>query len=214
MLIISSRDTWFVTAIISKVFKLNTPCTQISSGLIPDGWTEWAPWEDCTGECTFVPTTKFRNRTCLLPVSDSKYPNTDSPMSGCPTNGTETRDCHPYWQSGSVNCPIGQKLSLYFLLPANEVWGKVIVFTRVCHSVQGGVGFPACITGHMTSMRVCLQGDLHLGGLPLGLGVGGVVGWPSPTGTRKAGGMHHTAMLSCYKSNLLCLLWLFDLMQF
>ena len=114
LLTISSRDTWFVSAIMSKVFKLNTHRMQISSGLIPDGWTEWSPWEDCTGECTFVPTTKFRNRTCLLPVSDSKYPNTDTPMSGCPTNGTETKDCHPYWQRGSVNCPMGQKLSFCF----------------------------------------------------------------------------------------------------
>ena len=44
------------------------------------------------------------------------------------------------------------------------------VFTRTCHSVRGG-GFPACITGHMTSIQevglpiwwVCLQGGLHPG---------------------------------------------------
>ena len=52
---------------------------------------------------------------------------------------------------------------------------------------KGGVGFPACITGHMTS----IQGGLPMGGLhPGGLG--------RPPGTRKAGGTHITGMLSCY----------------
>ena len=39
---------------------------------------------------------------------------------------------------------IGQNL----LLPANEVWGKVM-FSQVFLCLQG-VGFSACITGHMT----------------------------------------------------------------
>ena len=46
----------------------------------------------------------------------------------------------------------------------------------------GGVGFPACITGHMTSLRqeglpaqgVCLQGGLHPGDLPMGMSACGL----------------------------------------
>ena len=66
------------------------------------------------------------------------------------------------------------------------------------------VGFPACITGHMTS----IQGGLHPGGLPPGgLPPGGLhpggrglpprgLGRP-PAETRKASGTHPTGMLSC-----------------
>ena len=50
--------------------------------------------------------------------------------------------------------------------------GKVIFFTLVCYSFRGeglGVGFPACITGHMTG--VCIQREgLHLGRLCVGDG--------------------------------------------
>ena len=47
------------------------------------------------------------------------------------------------------------------------------VFTRTCHSVRGaGGGFPACITGHMTSIQevglptwwVCLRGGVCIQG--------------------------------------------------
>ena len=52
---------------------------------------------------------------------------------------------------------------LAFLPPANEILGKVMFFTRVCHSVHwDGVGFLACITGYMNSMQ---GGGLHPGGL-------------------------------------------------
>ena len=42
----------------------------------------------------------------------------------------------------------------FLLQPANEVWGKVII-SQACvipsvHRKGWGVGFPACITGHMT----------------------------------------------------------------
>ena len=56
------------------------------------------------------------------------------------------------------------------LPPANEVWGKVMFFTPVCHSVysEQGVGFPACITGQMTSLQgVCFWEDFLLGGVCL-----------------------------------------------
>ena len=43
-----------------------------------------------------------------------------------------------------------------FLTPANEVWGKVM-FSEVFVCPQKGLGFSACITGHMT-------GGLHPGG--------------------------------------------------
>ena len=54
------------------------------------------------------------------------------------------------------------------LPPANEVWGKVM-FSQVFVCPQGGgwrlaVGFPACITGHMTRWkRVCIQGSSSAG---------------------------------------------------
>ena len=55
---------------------------------------------------------------------------------------------------------------------------RVILFSR-------GVGFPACITGHRTS----------IGGGGGGLSTGG---WADPPpGTRKVGGTHPIEMLSC-----------------
>ena len=46
------------------------------------------------------------------------------------------------------------------------------VFTCVCNYVHMGVGFPACITDHLT------RGGLHTGGLhPGGLGIQGVCIW-------------------------------------
>ena len=71
------------------------------------------------------------------------------------------------------------KLILYIislsLPPENEVWGKV-TFSQasVILSTGGRVGFPACITGHMTrgsasrgsaSEGVCITGALHPGQL-------------------------------------------------
>ena len=81
--------------------------------------------------------------------------------------------------------------------------GQGNVFTGVCLSTGEGVGFPACITGHMTGggrsasggEGVCIQGE---GGLhPEG------VGQTPPTGTRKAAGTHPNGMFSCL--NMLCL---------
>ena len=92
--------------------------------------------------------------------------------------------------------------------------GQGFIFTRVCHSVHkggGGVGFTACITGHMT-------GGLHLegmnpGGLYSGVSAsGGGVGQPTggsassgglgrhslPQLLRDTGGTHPTGMLCCY----------------
>ena len=61
---------------------------------------------------------------------------------------------------------------LIYLSPLiNKVWGKVM-FSQVCHVCPRdgeGVGFPACITGHMTGV-----GGLHPGGL----------GTPPPTHTQ------------------------------
>ena len=36
------------------------------------------------------------------------------------------------------------------LPPANEVWGKVIFFTCICHSVNGGVGLTSQHGSHVT----------------------------------------------------------------
>ena len=51
-----------------------------------------------------------------------------------------------------------------YLPPANKVWGKVIFFTSLSHSLcpRGGcgVGFPACTTGDMTR-GICIQGGLY-----------------------------------------------------
>ena len=59
-------------------------------------------------------------------------------------------------------------------------WGQGNIFTGVCLSTGRGVGFPACITCHMTggsaSRGVCLQGrgfasrgDMHPGGSASGV---------------------------------------------
>ena len=53
--------------------------------------------------------------------------------------------------------------SRFFTTPKWSL-GQGNIFTCVCHSVQMGSGFPACITGHMASIGgsafrgVCLQG--------------------------------------------------------
>ena len=67
---------------------------------------------------------------------------------------------------------------------------------------EGGVGFPACITGHMNRGRGsapggdCIQGmEVYIGGECLH---GGGQSWVDPpAGTRKASGTHPTGMLPC-----------------
>ena len=57
-----------------------------------------------------------------------------------------------------------------------------------------GVGFPACITCHMTrGWGVCIQGE---GGLHP-KGEGGLHPGGRQTGTGKVGGTHPTGMLPC-----------------
>ena len=83
----------------------------------------------------------------------------------------------------------------YLLTARKRSLGQGNVFTGVFLSMGGGVGgfgFPACITGHMPSIR---GGGLHPGGSAYG---GGGLGWADPPGTRKAGGTHPTGMLSCF----------------
>ena len=60
--------------------------------------------------------------------------------------------------------------------------GQGNIFTSVCHSVHRGVGFPACITGHMTrrslhlgrsaSGEICIQGGVCIQGRDLHPGRG------------------------------------------
>ena len=60
--------------------------------------------------------------------------------------------------------------------------GQGNIFTSVCHSVHRGVGFPACITGHMTrrslhlgrsaSREICIQGGVCIQGRDLHPGRG------------------------------------------
>ena len=59
-------------------------------------------------------------------------------------------------------------LALNIITDRKRVLGQGNIFTSVCHSFcpagDGGmVGFPACITGHMTKGPTC-RGGLHLGG--------------------------------------------------
>ena len=95
--------------------------------------------------------------------------------------------------------------------------GQGNVFTPVYHSVhQGGrwVGFPTCITGHMTrgsasqggsasrGLGGLHQGELqHPGGLhPVGLGrppSPGKITWDTTGYSQQAGSTHLTGMLSC-----------------
>ena len=58
--------------------------------------------------------------------------------------------------------------SFAFLAPANEVSGKVMFYTHthVSHSVHWGVGFPACITDHMTRKGSASRG---VGQNPVGI---------------------------------------------
>ena len=72
---------------------------------------------------------------------------------------------------------LGFRPFLQFLLPANEVWGK-IMFLHLCAILFSGcVCIPACITGHMTGglcLGVSVQGGLCPGGsLSMGVSVGG-----------------------------------------
>ena len=69
----------------------------------------------------------------------------------------------------------------------NSSYGKVM-FSQTCviPSVHGGVGFPVCITGHMT------RGSAWGGADPLE--IHGILQVRS-----KAGGTHPTEMHSCFK---------------
>ena len=86
------------------------------------------------------------------------------------------------------------------------------MFSQVFVCSHGGVGFPACITGHMTTGRRGSaskegRGSLHprAGGLcPGGLHPGWIRQTPPPPDTcdttgygQQVGGMHPTAMHSC-----------------
>ena len=90
------------------------------------------------------------------------------------------------------------KMRQYFL-PANEVCDGS-VFTPVCHSVHGGGGFPACITGLMTR-GICIHEELHQGGLHLGAGGGGRglgrPSWDTMGYGQRAGSTRPTGMHSC-----------------
>ena len=65
-------------------------------------------------------------------------------------------------------------LERFLVTACKRSLGQGNVFTLVCHSVHRWVGFPACITGHMTRGvcigggsafgGVCLQGGLHTRG--------------------------------------------------
>ena len=79
-------------------------------------------------------------------------------------------------------------------------FGVRLCFHR-CLSVyrRMGVGFPACITGDMTSIPGSLTPG---GGLPPRWSASGGLGRP-PSGTRKAGGTHPTGMLSCLEIDLI-----------
>ena len=56
----------------------------------------------------------------------------------------------------SLTPPLDLPLFIHnLLMPANEVWSKVMIFSRV--------GFPVCTTGHLTGGSA--MGGLHLGGL-------------------------------------------------
>ena len=60
-----------------------------------------------------------------------------------------------------INRPV---MDVKYLPPANEVWGKVMFYTPVCHSVHRGVSVPAYITGHMTGVSLSRRGCLCPGG--------------------------------------------------
>ena len=100
---------------------------------------------------------------------------------------------------------------VHIITPHKRSLGQGNVFIPVCYPVhRERVGFPACITGHMTR-------GLHLGGLPPGswaepppgLSTGGVciqggLADPLPQDTwdttrygQQAGGRHPTGMLCC-----------------
>ena len=112
-----------------------------------------------------------------------------APTGALPKTATEVGGMYP---PGMHSCHVDVEI-MRFLLLANKVWGKVM-FSQVfiCPGGGGGASFPVYISGHMTSIRVgvCLQGGLHPGR--------GGLDRPSPIGTRNAGGMHPTGMLSCF----------------
>ena len=98
------------------------------------------------------------------------------------------------------------KLCNVYCYRRKRSFGQGNIFTSVCHSVLG-VGFPACITGHMTGVfiqGVCIQEGVEQNrlGLPTEGGLGRLP--PPPRDTlvttgygQQAGGMHPTGMPSC-----------------
>ena len=62
-----------------------------------DAWAEWGSWSGCSGVCSFSPSTRQRNRTCLTP-------NTASGLDGCPNEAVQTETCDRDW--GSSLCPL------------------------------------------------------------------------------------------------------------
>ena len=77
------------------------------------------------------------------------------------------------------------------------------VFTPVYHSVHSGVGFPACITGHMARGVYIQRESASRGSVSKGVYLHGGMSRPplSPVRTGKAGGAHPTGMLSSYYKN-------------
>ena len=91
------------------------------------------------------------------------------------------------------------------------------MFSQIFVFAQGkgvGVGFPACITGHMTSMGGLASkhasqvtwpgawGSAARGQRDVPTGEGSS-GQTQPTRTRKTGGTHPTGMLPCFKKSFM-----------
>ena len=80
--------------------------------------------------------------------------------------------------------------------------GQGNVFTPVCHSVhkEGGIGFLACITSHMTrgaaSRWSASRGSASGGGYTWG-GADPLPSWDTMGYGQQVGGMHPTGMQSC-----------------
>ena len=115
--------------------------------------------------------------------------------------------------SGGYRSRVGKR-AVHILLECSLVFttrkrslGQGNVFTRVCHSVhgEGGVDFPACITGHMTSIRgvglpACTAGHMIVG-VSASRGRGSTYmgdDWADPPPpTHGTGGTHPIGMLPC-----------------
>ena len=88
-----------------------------------------------------------------------------------------------------------------FITACKRCCGEVMFLHPSVCSQGEGIGFPACITGHMTT----IQGGLHPWGNFIAYGGWSAlrgsasrgVGHIPPTRTRKADGTHPTGMLFC-----------------